>query len=150
MKHVLIAAIMALATLSALTLTASAQSRPSLPMTDNAYLYEYGFTPYGSVLLAASVREIGGKTAVCGFWTVKERLQAYVIAHGLDRRARQTTSIRIGNLHLLTGVDFMRKVAPEEFEVGTMARCQVTDVAWQAGFAKQKINFRTPRINIRS
>lgn len=150
MKHVLIAAIMALATLSALTLTASAQSRPSLPMTDNAYLYEYGFTPYGSVLLAASVHEIGGKTAVCGFWTVKERLQAYVIAHGLDRRARQTTSIRIGNLHLLTGVDFMRKVAPEEFEVGTMARCQVTDVAWQAGFAKQKINFRTPRINIRS
>ena len=148
--NILSGAFIAILAICASSHAALAQSRPSLPMTDNAYLYEYGFTPYGSVLLAASVREIGGKTAVCGFWMVKDRLQAYVIAHGLDRRARQTTSVRIGNVHLLTGLDFMRKVAPDEFEVGTMARCQVTEVAWQAGFAKQKINFRTPRLNIRS
>lgn len=121
-----------------------------MPMTDNAYTLQYGFSPYGSVLLAATVRNVGGKTAVCGFWTEKERLQAYVIAHGLDRRARQTTSIRVGNVHLLTGVDFMRKVPPEDFKVGTTAQCEITNVPWRAEFSSQKLKFRSPRLRIRS
>ncbi|MEO0751205.1 MAG: hypothetical protein AAFY25_05340 [Pseudomonadota bacterium] len=127
-----------------------AQARTTTPMIEKPSVVEYGFRPYGNIMIAAMVRDVGGKTAVCGFWAVSSRLQAYVIATKLDRRARQTTTILLGKTRLLKGVDFMNKVSMDDFAVGTQARCQVTTIPWQAGFSGQKLEFSTPRLTTRS
>lgn len=67
---------MAVIALAVGTTLANAQARPTAPMTSQASTQQYNFSPYGSILLEAMVREVGGKTAVCGIWTVNERLQA--------------------------------------------------------------------------
>ena len=115
-------------------------------MIKDPSVIEYTFRPYGSIVIAAMVREVNGMTAVCGFWMIKQRLQAYIIESKMDRRARQTTGIRLGNKRLLTGVNFMNKVAPDDFVVGTQAKCEVTQVPWQPGFAGQKVEFLSPTL----
>lgn len=146
----ILSAVLSVALLVSTGSSLHAQSRQTTPMTDNSYSFQIGFRPYGTMLIAVMVRDIGGKTAVCGFWTAKERFQAYITAHGVDRRARQTSTISVGSVRLLTGIDFMNKVSPEDFRVGTQARCKVTSVPWQAGFARQKVGFKNVKLTIRS
>lgn len=83
-------------------------------------------------------------------WSETERIQAHVRASNLDRRARQTTGVELGNRRLITGVMFMAEVEPDAFKAGVKVPCKVTNVPWQAGFAKQKVEFAAPRLRSRS
>ena len=133
----------------ALSTPATAQSkRHTTPMLNSGEVISYGFRPYGAIVIASMVKDIGGKTAVCGFWAVQERLQAYVISTKLDLKARQKVTIKLDNRRILTGVGFMNKVDLDDFEAGTKANCQVTAVPWQAGFATQKIEYLSPRLRV--
>ncbi|MEO0371548.1 MAG: hypothetical protein AAF231_08860 [Pseudomonadota bacterium] len=119
-------------------------------MDASAQVLEYSFRPYGALKIAAMVTNIGGKTAVCGMWSETERIQAHVRASNLDRRARQTTGVELGNRRLITGVTFMTEVDPDAFKAGVKVPCKVTNVPWEAGFARQKIEFAAPRLRSRS
>ncbi|MEL6314972.1 MAG: hypothetical protein AAFQ60_13110 [Pseudomonadota bacterium] len=148
-KTIITALIVAGSAAIALFTPATAQSkRYTTPMLNSGEVISYGFRPYGSIVIASMVKDIGGKTAVCGFWAVQERLQAYVISTKLDLKARQKVTIKLGNRRLLTGVGFMNKVDLDDFEAGTKANCQVTAVPWQAGFATQEIEYNSPRLRV--
>ncbi|MEL7012562.1 MAG: hypothetical protein AAFO72_04695 [Pseudomonadota bacterium] len=148
-KHIIAIIIIAVSAASAVSTSASAQTtRHSTPMSKNAAVINYLYRPYGSIVIASIVKEIGGKTAVCGFWAEKERLQAYVISTQLVRKTRQKVSIKLGNRRILTGIEFMNKVDLDDFEVGTRANCEVTAVPWQAGFAHHEIEYNAPRMRV--
>lgn len=133
------------------SMPASAQSAgPTVPMAQNSATVQYTFRPYGAMKIAAMVYEVGGKTAVCGMWTESERFQAYIRSSKLDRRARQTTSVKMGNLHLLKGVTFMKKVEPDQFVAGTRVPCKVTGVPWKSEFSRQTPSFGAPVVRSRS
>ena len=46
----------------------------TVPMEQGAYVVEVSFRPYGSIVLATIVREVNGKTAVCGFWEGRRQM----------------------------------------------------------------------------
>lgn len=96
------------------------------------------------------IKDIGGKTAVCGMWSETERLQAHVRASNLPRRGRANTTVEVGDRRLIKGLGFMAEVAPEDFVAGTTVNCQVTNVPWEAGFARQKIRLSSPKSRSRS
>lgn len=148
-KHIIAITLIAVSAAFAVSTSASAQStRHTAPMANDGEVIIYGFRPYGSIAIASMVKEIGGKTAVCGFWAVRERLQAYVISTQADRRRRQTVTVKLGNRRLVTGVDFMNKVDFDDFNAGARANCEVTAVPWQAGFARQEIEYLSPRLRL--
>lgn len=132
--------------LSSMTLPAMAQSSGHMvKMSASGQIIEFSFRPYGTIQIAAMIKDIGGKTAVCGIWAETERLQAHIYAGNLPRRARTTTGVELGNTRLLTGLGFTKKAAPEAFEAGAEVPCVLTNVPWQAGFARQRIEFAAPR-----
>ncbi|MEO0774119.1 MAG: hypothetical protein AAFZ04_13145 [Pseudomonadota bacterium] len=128
----------------------SAQSGHSTAMAPGAQIVEYTFKPYGAIQLAAMIKNIGGKTAVCGMWAETERLQAHIRAGNLHRRIRTTASVDLGNRRPITGLGFMKQVTAEDFKAGTQVPCRVTNVPWEAGFARQKIEFAAPRLRSRT
>ncbi|MEM6589065.1 MAG: hypothetical protein AAF641_11505 [Pseudomonadota bacterium] len=145
-RFVLISAICA-AILSSPSLPASAQSaNPTATMVQGAQIIRYTFKPYGSIELAAMVTEIGGRVAVCGMWTEKQRMQAHIRAGNLPRRMRSTTAVRLGNKRIMTGLGFMQEVAQDDFTAGTKVQCKLTNVPWEAGFSGQKIELLAPRL----
>lgn len=133
------------------TLPSLAQSsKYTTAMSSNARIAEYTFKPFGAIQLAVMIKEIGGKTAVCGMWAETERLQAHVRASHLPRRGRANTTVDVGNRRLIKGLGFMAEVAPEDFVTGTTVNCQVTNVPWEAGFTRQKIRLSSPKSRSRS
>lgn len=146
MKRLIIAMGLNFALLGGLGAPAQAQSKTTTPMVSNGHSVVYGFRPYGSIAVAAMLKDVGGKTAVCGFWTVRERLQAYVLATNLDRRRRQAITVKVGNVRLLTGVDFMNEVDSDDYKAGTQATCQITNFPWKPAYKQQDIEFLAPRV----
>ncbi len=134
-----------------MTDTATAQSsKHTTKMSSNAHISEYSFKPFGAIQVAVMIKDIGGKTAVCGMWAETERLQAHVRASNLPRRGRANTTVEVGNRHLLKGLGFMAEVEPEDFVAGTTVNCKVTNVPWEAGFARRKLRLSSPKARSRS
>lgn len=127
-----------------------AQSGMTTPMAQNGKVLTVSFQPYGEMKIAAMLRNVGGKTAVCGMWTESERFQAYIIAEKLDARIRSATRVTIGNQQVIHGVGFMKKVPEDAFGAGTQVPRKITGLPWQAGFANQGFEMRSPRIKSRS
>ncbi len=139
------------ALLTSLATASFAQSaKHTTTMSSNAKVAEYTFKPFGAIQVAVMIKDIGGKTAVCGMWSETERLQAHVRASNLPRRGRANTTVEVGDRRLIKGLGFMAEVAPEDFVAGTTVNCQVTNVPWEAGFARQKIRLSSPKSRSRS
>jgi len=126
--------------------SAEAQSgKITAPLAENTYVIEVPFRPYGSMLYAIVIRNVGGKVAVCGQWAVGDRLQAYVKSTQLPRKMRGVTKVLVGKTILLTGVSFFDEVATGGLKVGNQASCQVTHVPWKASYSNKDIDVHIPR-----
>ena len=119
-------------------------------MAQNGKVLTVSFQPYGEMKIAAMLRNVGGKTAVFGMWTESERFQAYIIAEKFDARIRSATRVTIGNRQVIHGVGFMKKVRSDAFGAGTQVLCKITGLPWQAEYANQCFEMRSPRIKSRS
>ena len=96
----------------------------------------------GGITVALELREIGGRTGICGAWAQSERLTAYV--RGKGREVLSKGKVLLGGSVLHHDLRFLRRVAPAESYAGAPANCIRTARPW-AGAAGRMPRVRIPR-----
>lgn len=97
----------------------------------------------GGITVAVDLREMQGRTGLCGAWAESERLTAYLRGSGREILAKG--SIALGGEVLTYNFNFLRKIAPRESYAGAPAGCVRLKRAWQPGDASKPLDIRIPR-----
>lgn len=97
----------------------------------------------GGVTVAVELRNMAGKTGLCGVWAESERLTAYVRHKGGKVLAKG--SIALGGEVLTHDLGFLNRVAPAASYAGAPAGCVRLDRPWQPGDANRRLEVRLPR-----
>ncbi|QYX56213.1 hypothetical protein K1T73_14285 [Roseovarius sp. SCSIO 43702] len=104
------------------------------------------FTSPGGVSVAAEVKEIGGKTGICGVWAESENQS--VLTKNRAQRVLDPAAVILGNEALLTGLQFLRKVPPARDYGGMEADCVVIERPWRAADAGKRVRINMPPVII--
>jgi len=97
----------------------------------------------GGITVAADVREMDGRTMVCGVWA--QSRQQSVLTKRKARGVLDTGSVALGAETLVRGLRFMTEVAPMADYGGQEAGCAVTQRPWRQGDAGRRVEIRLPR-----
>lgn len=104
------------------------------------------FTPGGwSLSVAAGLREIDGRLAVCGAWT-GDGFHARQFAHTVLGAG----SVFVGGRRVQNNLVFLSEVRDVPLAPGTSAACAATGEPWQAAVAAAPVVIRLPRIVVES
>lgn len=101
------------------------------------------FSSPGGISVAAEVREIGGKTGVCGVWSDSENQS--VLTRGISHRVLDPASVILGREAIVTGLQFLRKVPARRDYAGVEADCVVLERPWSAEDAARPVRINIPR-----
>lgn len=97
----------------------------------------------GGVTVAVELRNLGGKTGLCGVWAESARLTAYVRHKGGKVLAKG--SIALAGQVLTYDLGFLNQVAPAPSYAGAPAGCVRLDRPWRAGDDNRQLEVRLPR-----
>jgi len=114
------------------------------PMAKDPSVAVWGYDPQGEMMVAAMIKNVEGKVAVCGFWTISKRLSPYIKETGLDRITRGNANIVVKGVVVMHSLRTFKKVSLDNFAVGTVAPCKVTPHAWHSSFSNKDVVIRTP------
>lgn len=101
------------------------------------------FSTGGGLTVASVLKQVDGKTAVCGIWS--ESISQTVFTKGTAKEILASGSVSLGKQRLLTGLDFFRKVPPGTEYVGLDANCRTTELEWQSRYATERHVIALPR-----
>lgn len=134
-----------LAALALLTACTARTPVASMRLGDSPALAGGTFSAPGSLSVAATVREIGGRTGICGVWSESDVVSALV--KGRTRNALGPSAVMLGNEAVVSGLYFLRKVParPAGDYGGIEADCVVTDRVWTASDATKPVRIHMPR-----
>lgn len=132
--------------LAALGLAACAS--PNMPagtaaLGPNPTLAGGTFTSPGGLTVAADVRNIGGKTGVCGVWA--ESANQSVMTRNSGPQILDSGGVALGGQAVAQGLRFMAKVAPATDYSGAQANCITTERPWMAGDETRDVQIILPR-----
>jgi len=97
----------------------------------------------GGITVAVEMRNMGGRTGLCGVWAQSEQLTVYVRRAG--RRVLSKGSIALDGRILTSNLDFLRRVAPAPGYAGAPAGCVRLDRPWRPGDAARRPEVWIPR-----
>ena len=118
-----------------LSLTGAGQAAPpEVPYGDDFQMYGFSVGSGGDILIYAGVREIGGKTGVCGVIWFEG---ATSTTKTIERQFTEKMGFSIAGqpIRVSTG-DFKRYNSREEVEKAGMARCFKSNKPWKPAYAK--------------
>ncbi|WP_135505170.1 hypothetical protein [Roseovarius aestuariivivens] len=115
-----------------------------MPMTEDVAVFQWTFKPSGEMLIAVIIAPVNGRIAVCGLWTITQRLSAEARRDQLPRHARGKSSLYLGNRKIMDGLRHIKQVSVDDFVVGTLAPCVLTKHAWHSSYANLKLEIRAP------
>lgn len=97
----------------------------------------------GGITVAVELRDIGGRTGLCGVWAQSEQLTVYVRNAG--RRVLSKGSIALDGRILTNNLDFLKRVAPAPGYAGAPAGCVRLARPWRPGDAERRLEVWIPR-----
>ena len=100
----------------------------------------------GGLTVASELREINGKTGLCGVWS--ESASQVALTRSSARGVLSKGSAYIGDEKLLTDLKFLRKAAPTTTYAGLPSGCIITARPWQASDATSRPILRLPQQNV--
>ena len=101
------------------------------------------YTSPGGLSFAADIREIDGKTGVCGVWAESDRQSVLTKGRAINVLGRG--AIVLDGQAIVSGLAFLRKVAPARSYGGLDANCVVTDRPWSPADASLPSQIVVPR-----
>lgn len=101
------------------------------------------FTSPGGITVAVELRNIAGKTGVCGVWA--ESVNQSVMTRGSGRKILDSGGVTLGDEGVAQGLTFLAKVAPATSYAGAEANCVTTDRPWQVGDDARDVRIILPR-----
>lgn len=131
--------VVSLALALCLTGAAVTAQTPSSPLTPQTQVMGIKFRPKGSMKIAAFAREIGGRVAICGVWSLGPDISRYIKTTQRHKKTLGAASVRIANRTMVRGLVFMAEVADEQIAPGTPAPCEVSRFTWQPAYAKTPV-----------
>jgi hypothetical protein len=125
----------AAAVAAVLSLSGAGQAAPpEVPYGDDFQMYGFSVGSGGDILIYAGVREIGGKTGVCGVIWFEG---ATSTTKTIERQFTEKMSFSIAGQPIRVSTsDFMRYNSREEVEKAGIARCFKSNRAWDPAYAK--------------
>jgi len=128
----------------ALAVAACARTEPGPPraLGPEPTLAGGVFSSGGGLTVAAELREIEGRAAVCGVWS---KTRQSVLTRGENRRVIATGSAFVGGDRVVQGLDFLPEVPQAESYAGAPARCVLIDRAWDPALVAEDLTIRLPR-----
>lgn len=132
--------------LSGLSGAASAGETP-FRLGPNPVLGGGEYSTGGGITVAVELREMQGRTGLCGAWAQSERLTAYL--RGAGREVLAKGSIALGREVLTYNFNFLHQIAPRDSYAGAPAGCVRLKRAWQPGDAAKPLDIRIPRRSLR-
>jgi len=132
--------------LAVLALGLAATSAPAAPGTTlgpDPVLGGGEYSTGGGITLAVELRNLAGKTGICGIWAQSKRLTAYVRHEG--PRMLSKGSIALDGRVLTHDLGFLNRVEPAASYAGAPAGCLRLDRPWRAGDAHRRPELRLPR-----
>lgn len=135
-----------LITLAAMALAACAS--PNTPagtatLGPNPTLGGGTFTSPGGITVAVDVRNIQGRTGVCGVWA--ESVNQSVMTRRSGPKILDSGGVALDGEGVARGLRFLAKVAPAADYAGLPANCITTDRPWRAGDETREVQIVLPR-----
>lgn len=97
----------------------------------------------GGLTVAVELREMNGRTGLCGVWAQSRRLTVYVRRAG--PRVLSKGTIALDDRVLTHDLGFIKRVAPTGSYAGAPAGCVRLDRPWHPGDATARLDVRIPR-----
>jgi hypothetical protein len=134
-----------LITLAALGLAACSPNMPAGTATlgPNPTLGGGTFTSPGGITVAVDVRNIGGRTGVCGVWA--ESVNQSVMTRNSGPMILDSGGVALDGEGVAQGLTFLAKVAPATDYSGLQANCVTTERPWRAGDEARDVKIVLPR-----
>lgn len=134
-----------LSSLAAVALSACTVMTPAgqAPLGPDPTLGGGSYTSPGGITVAVDVREIQGRTGVCGVWA--ESVNQSVMTRGAGRQVLGSGAVVLGGEAITQGLGFLRLVPAAESYAGMQGNCVATDRPWQAGDAAKPVKIVLPR-----
>lgn len=130
---------------ASMTLVACTVMQPagSVILGENLTLGGGTYTSPGGLTLAVEMREIQGKTGVCGVWAESEKQS--VMTRLVAPQVLASAGVAMGGEAVAHGLGFLAKVAPARSYAGQRGNCAVTDRPWSAADAGKPVQIVIPR-----
>ena len=134
-----------LAALALLTACTARTPVASMRLGESPAMAGGTFSAPGAVSVAVDVREINGRTGICGVWSESDTVSALV--KGRSGTVLGPSAVMLGQEAVVSGLFFLRKVParPAASYGGIEADCVITDRAWRAADAAKPVRVHMPR-----